>query len=88
MAATDALAERPGRDPKTEDVLAADESRGELLGALAALGERERELLALRFGAGMTNRAIAEQTGLGESNVGVTLHRALKKLKAALDEKP
>ena len=83
----DVFAERPGRDAKHEDVLAEDESRRELLAALEILGERERELLALKYGAGMTNRAIAEATGLGESSVGVTLHRALKKVKAMLEEK-
>jgi RNA polymerase sigma-70 factor (ECF subfamily) len=77
----------PEREAKNEDVLAAEESRRELLEALAVLGERERELVALKFGAGMNNRAIAKQTGMGESNVGVTLHRTLKKIKMALEKK-
>ena len=52
------------------------------------LDEREREIIALRFGAAMTNRAIAAQMDLGESHVAVILHRSLKKLKAALEETP
>jgi RNA polymerase sigma-70 factor (ECF subfamily) len=47
---------------------------------LAQLEERDRELVALRFGAGLTNRAIAGLTGLTESNVGVILHRTLNQL--------
>lgn len=49
---------------------------------LAGLPERERELLALKYGAGLTNRAIARLTGLGESNVGTILHRTVQALRA------
>ena len=84
----DAFFERPGRDPKTEDALVEDESRGELRRALGLLSARERELLALKFGAGMTNREIAGQLEMGESNVGVILHRSVLKLRTALKEKP
>ena len=80
----DAFAERPDRDAKNEDVLVADESRRELRRALDRLSARERELLALKFGAGMTNRAIADHLGLGESNVGVILHRAVLRLRTVL----
>ena len=54
--------------------------------SLAALPERERELLALKYGAGATNRAIAKLTGLGESNVGTILHRTIAALRARWDE--
>jgi RNA polymerase sigma-70 factor (ECF subfamily) len=49
---------------------------------VGALPERQRELLALKYGAGATNRAIAEVTGLSESNVGTILHRAVEALRA------
>ncbi len=49
---------------------------------LARLADRDRELVALKYGAGLTNRAIAGLTGLSESNVGVILHRALQTLRA------
>jgi RNA polymerase sigma-70 factor (ECF subfamily) len=49
---------------------------------LADLPEREREIVALKYGAGLTNQAIAGVTGLSESNVGVILHRTVKKLRA------
>jgi RNA polymerase sigma-70 factor (ECF subfamily) len=61
-----------------------DEAR---LGALIARrSERERELLALKYGAELTNRDIARTTGLSESNVGTILHRAVEALRADWDK--
>ncbi|MGH7682386.1 MAG: RNA polymerase sigma factor, partial [Candidatus Eiseniibacteriota bacterium] len=53
---------------------------------LARRTERERELLALKYGAECTNRDIARVTGLSESNVGTILHRAVQALRADWDE--
>ena len=58
-----------------------------LLRLLAGLPDRARELLALKYGAGLTNRAIARVLGLGESNVGTILHRAIADLRARWDRK-
>jgi RNA polymerase sigma-70 factor, ECF subfamily len=53
------------------------------LNALAAeLPDRERDLLAMKYGAALTNRAIAQLTGLSESNVGTILSRTVEKLRA------
>ena len=49
---------------------------------LETLPERERELVALKYGAELTNRAIAQLTGLSESNVGTLLHRTVQTLRA------
>ena len=54
---------------------------------LADLGDRECELVALKYGAGLTNRAIAVSTGLSESNVGTLLHRTVTALRAAWPER-
>jgi RNA polymerase sigma-70 factor (ECF subfamily) len=52
------------------------------LGALLqTLPPREQELVALKYGAEATNRAIAELTGLSESNVGTILHRVVQALR-------
>jgi RNA polymerase sigma-70 factor, ECF subfamily len=48
----------------------------------SSLPDRERDLLAMKYGAALNNRAIAELTGLGESNVGTILSRAVEKLRA------
>ena len=48
---------------------------------LQKLPQREQELVALKYGAEATNRAIAELTGLSESNVGTILHRVVQTLR-------
>ena len=55
---------------------------------LARLTNRERELVSLKYGAGLTNRTIACLSGMSESNVGTILHRVTKQFRAALEEKP
>ena len=65
--------------PEEEAVIRSNFARLSVL--TAQLADRERELLALKYGAGATNRAIAEVTGLSESNVGTILHRAVQILR-------
>jgi len=61
-----------------------NEDREKLVAALSSLNERERNLIGLKFGAGLTNIAISEITGLSRSNVAVVIYRAVKRLKAEL----
>jgi RNA polymerase sigma-70 factor, ECF subfamily len=65
--------------PHEDYALAADLTR--LAQLLATLPAREQELVALKYGAEATNRAIAALTGLSESNVGTILHRVVQQLK-------
>jgi RNA polymerase sigma-70 factor (ECF subfamily) len=53
---------------------------------LSRLPTRERELVALKYGAELTNREIAHLTGLSESNVGTILHRTMHSLRAEWQE--
>ncbi|HEX8050028.1 MAG TPA: sigma-70 family RNA polymerase sigma factor [Solirubrobacterales bacterium] len=53
--------------------------------ALERLQPGERELIALKFFAGLANAEIAQVLGLSESNVGTKLHRAMTKLREACD---
>jgi RNA polymerase sigma-70 factor (ECF subfamily) len=55
---------------------------------VADLPEREREIVALKYGAGLTNREIAKLTGLSESNTGTLLHRTVQRLRAAWGTAP
>jgi RNA polymerase sigma-70 factor (ECF subfamily) len=71
-------------EPQPEEIAVHNETRAELLAAVARLSDRERDLIALKFAAGLTNRRIAELTGLSESNVGVILYRAVQRLRAEL----
>jgi RNA polymerase sigma-70 factor, ECF subfamily len=52
-----------------------------ILALLAGFPDRERELIAMKYGAELTNREIARLTGLSESNVGTILHRVVDKLR-------
>jgi len=53
--------------------------------ALARLQPSERELITLKFFAGLANAEIAQVLGLSESNAGTKLHRAMTKLREACD---
>ena len=63
----------------------ASERRLALTAALATLEARERELIALKFFAGLDNAEIAAVLGVSESNAGTKLHRAVTKLREACD---
>ncbi|NLG33639.1 MAG: sigma-70 family RNA polymerase sigma factor, partial [Syntrophomonadaceae bacterium] len=52
-----------------------------LLKAILRLDERQRSIIALKFGANMKNREIAQMLNLTESNVGTILYRSLKHLR-------
>lgn len=51
--------------------------------ALDGLDPRERELVALKFHAGLSNAEIAKVIGVSESNAGTLLHRTMTKLRKA-----
>jgi RNA polymerase sigma-70 factor (ECF subfamily) len=68
-----------GRTPEAAAILNSEAAR--LAALLADLPDRDRELLSLKYGAGLSNRAIAQATGLSESNVGTILHRAVAALR-------
>lgn len=53
--------------------------------ALAELPGRDRDLIALKFHAGLSNAEIARVLGVSESNAGTMLHRAIQKLRRAVN---
>jgi RNA polymerase sigma-70 factor (ECF subfamily) len=59
-----------------------------LASALAHLGDREREILALRFGADLKGPEIATVTGLSLANVQQILSRSLRQLRTQLADTP
>ena len=85
--------DRSGRQEPIEDHLSRpelvteDEGVGlspELAAALEELSDRERELIALRFGGELTGPEIAELTGLSLANVQQILSRSLRKVREKL----
>jgi len=51
--------------------------------ALAKLPAREREIVALKFHAGLSNAELARVLGVSESNAGTLLYRTMEKLRKA-----
>jgi RNA polymerase sigma factor (sigma-70 family) len=62
-----------------------NEQRLMLSNALGRLEAGERELVALKFFAGLDNGEIARVLGVSESNAGTKLHRVVTKLREACD---
>jgi RNA polymerase sigma factor (sigma-70 family) len=58
--------------------------RLDVAAAVGQLDERDRELVALRYGADLTARQIAELLELRVNTVEVALHRALARLRELL----
>jgi RNA polymerase sigma-70 factor, ECF subfamily len=69
-----------GETPEDVAVRRSDVER--LLSLLADLPERERELIALKYGAELSNQEIARATGLTDTNVGTILSRTITSLRA------
>jgi RNA polymerase sigma-70 factor (ECF subfamily) len=65
--------------PEDQSAQRSDAARLALL--LQTLSDRDRDLIALKYGAEMSNRDIARATGLSESNVGTIVHRAVQALR-------
>ena len=64
-----------------EDEIALRSDAARLAELLKTLTDRDRDLIALKYGAEMSNRDIARATGLSESNVGTILYRAVQALR-------
>jgi RNA polymerase sigma-70 factor (ECF subfamily) len=57
-----------------------------LSGAVERLEERDRELIALRYGSDLTARQIAELQGAKTNAIEVALHRALGRLRTHMED--
>lgn len=74
----------PLPDLVSEESLEESVIRGTTLAqALAALEDRDRELISLRYGSDLTARQIGDLLGLRTNTVEVALHRAIARLRVA-----
>ena len=60
--------------------------RATVRAALAGLDPRDRELIALKFHAGLSNAEIAKVLGVSATNAGTRVHRAVTRLRKACHE--
>ena len=73
------LAELPDREPLPDGV-----DRQVVRAAVAQIGPRDRELIALRYGAGLTPREIGDQLDMRRPAVEDAIRRARGRIRAAL----
>src|SRR6266480_6003945 len=88
VASREHVVDEPVPESATEEMEEQAMRRLTLTRAVARLDERERELIALRYGADLTARQIAGVLGLRPNAVEVALHRALGRLRAELERDP
>jgi RNA polymerase sigma factor (sigma-70 family) len=71
--------------PSQEERVVREERIQRLLNGSQTLRKADQEILSLRYGTGLDNREIAEHLGISNNAVAVRLHRALKRLRSAVD---
>ena len=72
--------------PSQEERVVRQERIQKLLNGTQTLRKADQEILSLRYGTGLDNSEIAQHLGISNNAVAVRLHRALKRLKDAVDE--
>jgi len=82
----DLYARVASKEPQPDAVSAENEAWRQVEKALRELSDRERDLVALAFGATLSHRQIAAIMDLSESNVGVMLHRTVKRMRAIVQK--
>lgn len=76
----------PGDEASVEASVLESERRRALLAALGRLPPADREMVSLKFFAGLSNAEIAEATGYTTTNVGTRVSRAMTRLRSALGD--
>jgi RNA polymerase sigma factor (sigma-70 family) len=82
----DVAANRPSPDASPPEVVMRREELARMRVALSCLSEREQEIIRLKFGGGLGNQEIAKVLRLRAGHVAVILYRALRKLRADMEE--
>jgi len=82
-----ASAELPGpsSEPAPDEAAELAAQRDAVRAALGTLPARDRELIALKYHAELSNAEIAAVLGVSVSNAGTLLNRAMNKLREAVD---
>jgi RNA polymerase sigma-70 factor (TIGR02952 family) len=69
-----------------EEIVIQGDNNQALFKALAKLNDKERNIIAMKYAAGLKNAEIADLLGISGSNIGVVLYRCLKKLHKELEK--
>lgn len=81
----DTIKELVSKEKTPEGIVVIAETNAKLSKVLDTLEKRERNIVALKFGANIKNKEIAQILDITESNVGVILYRTMKKLKIEME---
>lgn len=71
--------------PSQDERVLREERIQTILNGAGSLRKGDQEILSLRYGAGLGNQEIADALGISANAVAVRLHRALKRLKDAVE---
>jgi len=71
--------------PSPEELAIRDDEHQAMFQAMAKLRDKERNIIAMKFAAGLKNSEIAELMGVSESNIGVVVYRIINKLRKYLE---
>lgn len=81
----DAILDMISPNPSLEEEVITKEENEKLFLALRKLSNKERNIISMKYAAGLKNSEIAGLLGISGANVGVVLHRSLKKLHKSLE---
>ena len=79
--------QQPSQEPLPEAQFEETERQSHLRRLVQTLEAEAQELIALKFGAGMTNREIAQVLGKSETAIGSAIYRVMQRLRAQWDHK-
>ena len=82
----DSILELVSADRQPEEVVVIDEESKELMSAMVKLRDKERQILSMKFATELKHSEIAAILKISESHVGVTVHRAMNKLRKFMEE--
>ena len=80
------VGDRPATNPSPSEAVMHREEVARLRAVLDTLSGREQDIIRLKFGAGLGNQEIAEIVRLRAGHVAVIVYRALRKMRARLEE--
>jgi len=70
---------------RPDEIVVANEENRILIIAMSKLKDQERQILSMKFATNLNHGEIAKILNISDSNVGVIVHRALKKLRKFMD---
>lgn len=85
--ALEMLHSKASAELEPEETLIKDEMHADLLAAVARLGKRDQDLIALKFGAGLSSFQISKFTRLDQNNINVSIYRAIRRLRTLMKMK-